>query len=146
MATKKEINSTENETFDISQFFTREAENNGVWYTPELNNCEFEFLLCGLNSDTASVADDEWRKEVSEISESLSEKEKSKKADEAFARRIGKYVLDIRGKNGKTLTMNGKKVTKEDAYTIFYNSPLLLVKVSKFVSKAENFLGKGKND
>lgn len=137
----------ENDILDVAQFFSRENENNGVWFEPEIKGvkCGFEFLVCGVNSNTASLADEKWNKKKSEL-ESIEDPEaRAKRDDEIFAERIAGFILDIRGKNKKRLIAKGKEVTKDDIPLIIYNSPALAVEVSKFASNLENFLGQKKN-
>lgn len=153
MATSKKIENTsqkneENNVIDIAQFFSRKNENNGVWFEPEVNGrkCGFEFLVCGINSNTASIADEKWNKQKSELASIENSEERAKKDDEIFAERIAGFILDVRGKDKKRLVANGKEVTKEDIPLIIYNSPALAVEVSKFAGTLENFLEQGKND
>lgn len=138
---------TKENELDISMFFSRENENNGVWFEPTIKGVPsgIEFLVCGLNSNVASVADEEWNKDRQTLSDIKDEKLRSKKEDELFAVRISKYILDIRGKGGKKLVIGGKEVTKDDIYDIVYNSPAILVEISRFASRLENFLLVEKN-
>lgn len=153
MATSKKNENIPQETekdsvVDIAQFFSRDNENNGVWFEPEIKGkkCGFEFLVCGVNSNTASLADEKWSKKKSELESIKDPKERAEKDDEIFAERIAGFILDIRGKDKKRLIANGKEVTKDDIPLIIYNSPALAVEVSKFASSLENFLGQGKNE
>ncbi len=135
-------------TLDIAQFFSRDNENNGAWFEPEINGrkCGFEFLVCGVNSNTASIADEKWNKQKSEVKSIQDPQERAKKDDEIFSERIASFILDIRGKDKKRLVANGREVTKDDIPLIIYNSPALAVEVSKFAGTLENFLGQEKND
>ena len=98
MATSKKVEdisqkAEENTVLDIAQFFSRDNENNGVWFEPEINGkkCGFEFLVCGVNSNTASVADEKWNKQRSELKAIEDPKERAKKDDEIFAEEVAAY-------------------------------------------------------
>lgn len=139
---------TEENVLDIAQFFSRDNENSGVWFEPEIKGkkCGFEFLVCGVNSNAAAIADERWNKKKSELENIKDPDEKAQKDDEIFAERISGFILDIRGKGNKKVVANGKEVSKDDIPLIVYNSPALAVEVSRFASNLENFLGKEKND
>lgn len=140
-------NEKDENILDLADFFSRDNENSGVWFEPEIKGikCGFEFLVCGVNSNTASKADDKWNKRKSELESIQDSEKKAAMEDEIFAERIAGYILDIRGKDGKKLVANGKDVTKDDIPDIIYNSPALAIEVSKFAATLENFLGKKKD-
>lgn len=138
MATKKDIS-----TLDISSFFSRENEEKGVWYEPTVKGQKvgFELRIYGPNSKAVSIADEKFQKERDEANAIEDNSEKAKKMDEILARRFASYISDIRGKDGLKLEMNGKEVTKDDIFTIIYNSPVIALDISRFAMKQDNFLG-----
>lgn len=147
MAAKKTTAVNNEDTLDLAVFFSRDNENNGVWYEPQIKGigCGFEFKICGVNSNTATKADEKWNKKKAEVAAIENEEVRNKKEDEIFAERVTGYIVDIRGKDGKKIVIKGKEITKDDIYNIIYNSPALAVEVTRFATKIENFLGIEKN-
>ena len=133
----------ETEALDLSSFFSRDNEENGTWYEPSVKGQKvgFEVKVYGPNSKAVSVADEKFQKARDEANAIEDQVEKAKVLDKILAERFSSYIADIRGKNGRKLTINGKEVTKDDIYTIIYNSPTIALDVSRFAMKQDNFLG-----
>lgn len=141
---------TEEKIIDISQFFSRENEMEGIWFEPEVNNkpTGIEFKVFGPSSSAASRANDFYNKENEVIQSIKDEGEKMTKIYEVLARQTAMMIGDVRVKGGGKLMWNRNEVVKEndeqfeDLMTdILFNSPLMAVSVIKFTRTQENFLG-----
>ncbi|MBQ0112966.1 MAG: hypothetical protein KBT03_07540 [Bacteroidales bacterium] len=135
MAEEKEVEDEINDVIDIESFFSRDNEENGIWR--EVKYTGIEFKCHGPNSSKAAEADEYFRNEKAKLDENASD---NKKLDELYIKRLAMLVSDVRGKNGKKLTLKGKDVTKNDIYTILFKSPVIATDLIGFVSRQENFL------
>lgn len=134
----------EDNSLDISTFFSRDNEEEGKWYEPEVKGKKagFELRIYGPNSQAVALADEGFQIERDKLEndKNLSDTEKAKQFKELVIKRFTKYICDIRGKDGRKLLLNGKPVTKEDIPTLIENSPVIALDVSKFATKQDNFL------
>lgn len=131
------------ETLDITRFFSRDNEENGKWFEPLVKGEKvgFEVKVYGPNSKAVFTADEKFQKQRNDADKIEDADEKSRLMDKILAERFAGYVADIRGKDGRKLVIKGKEVTKDDFYTIIYNSPILALEISRFAMKQDNFLG-----
>ena len=131
------------ETLDISKFFSKEAEEEGKWYEPKVRGVGvgFEVKIYGPNSTHAAIASDAYAKARDEIEKITDPEAKSKATDKALAEYSAAIAFDIRGKDGiKLVNKNGTPVTKNDIKDILFNAPVLATDIAKYANKQDNFL------
>lgn len=132
---------------DLSTFFSRKNEENGVWFRPNTTPyCPFELLVVGPTSSVAWVVNDNYTKDLHEAQGIEDLQKKAEKIIEITAKKYAGLCLDIRVDNDIDLTIDGKPVTKENLYDIMYNSPDIQDEVYRFYNGNESFLGKKKSD
>lgn len=139
MAAKKQETA---DTVEISKFFSRDNEERGKWYEPTIRGSKvgFEFRVYGPNSNAALIADDKYKKESEEIELIEDPTEKNNRYKDALARKVARYISDIRGADGRKITINGKDVTKEDIFEILKEAPTVASDILRFTLRQENFL------
>lgn len=129
---------------DIGDFFTTDGEMNGIWYEPVVNGkgIGIEFKILGNSSDQAIMAAEQYEKDYA-----LSEKEKdvvkkTRLEAEALTKRISAMVIDIRGKDGKEITIKGKPLvySKENVETILNGSKAIKSDIMKAFLDSSNFM------
>lgn len=128
---------------DISKFFSKQNEEEGVWYEPKVRGVGvgFEVKVYGPNSTAASIASDKYQKARDEIDKIEDVKAKSEATDKALAEYSAALCFDIRGKGKvKLVNKNGTPVTKDDIKDILFQSPVLATDIAKFENKQDNFL------
>lgn len=136
-------NSQKETAIEVSNFFSRKNEEEGKWFEPLVGDvkCGIEFKVYGPNSDANSLAEDifEKERELADTIEDYTERHAAVKA--ALLKRTSAVCADIRGANGKELTIHGRPVTKDDIPEIIFQSPILAVEILKFNGSQSNFLG-----
>lgn len=135
-------------TINISNFFTRQNEENGVEKKIFING-EFTGIIAeiyGANSNVVSVANEQYRKEIAEINAIKDPMIKAEKNDIAFAKRMAGFVKSLKVEGGELVNDDGSVVTKDDFPTIMKESPLLARAILEIASDTESFLDKKKND
>lgn len=145
MAEKKK---SEMETIKIENFFTRDNEENGVWFEAVVNGqpTGIEGLVLGANSSTAIIATNQWNKEVEEQKLIEDDVEKNNAYEVSCAKRVAAIVSKLRGKGGKELSFNGKTtLDKSDIELIMLNSPAMAASFLSFSNRNANFLEGKKN-
>lgn len=148
MAEKKTTKIDNAEVIRIENFFTRENEENGVWYEAVINGqpTGIEGLVLGANSTTAIVATNQWTKEIEEQKLIEDEAEKKVQYELSCAKRAAAVVQKLRGKNGKQLCFGEKtSLDKSDIEKIMLNSPALATCFLNFSGRNSNFLEGKKN-
>lgn len=136
-----------NEVLDIADFFSRENEENGIWYEAKHNGIPtgIEVKVYGPNSRAVAIADEKFQKERDAVDSIENPEERAIKFDEIVAKRFAGYISDIRGKNGRKLMLADREITKADIFMIIHNSPVLALDISRFAMNQENFLGHKEN-
>ena len=130
-------------TIDITTFFSKKNEDNGIWYEPKVNGVPvgFEVKVYGPNSSAATVARDTANKAEDEANKIADAKTKSDTLDKIIAQLATDLVSDIRGKDGnKIVDDKGEAITKDDIYNIMFNSPVLATDITRFQRNQNNFL------
>lgn len=132
-------------TIDITKYFTRDNEENGIWKELYLNGSAsgIEACVCGVNSNSVNLANETYKKDMNEISLINDSKLKNEKAELAFAKRMSGFVKDFRNKEtGESLGENGKQMTPQEILNVMFNSPMIARAVLEISSETELFLGK----
>lgn len=134
-------------TVELSKFYTRQNEVDGVWYEPKigLDGIGLECKIKGPSSDEAVLAGDEYRKAQDEGSTIEDEKEKREFEERAVAKLVASLICDVRGKDGNEITLHGKPFEINDMKELIYESPMIAADIMRFQSKKENFLEMKKN-
>lgn len=129
---------------NISQFFSKQNEEEGKWYEPKVRGVGvgFEVKVYGPNSSAASMAQDKYQKARDEINKISDEKAKIEATDKMLAEYAAALICDIRPIGNKKLTMteNGPEVTIKDIKEIMYQAPILASDIARFESNQNNFL------
>lgn len=148
MAEKKTTKIDNAEVIRIENFFTRENEENGVWYEAVINGqpTGIEGLVLGANSTTAIVAQNQFNKEVEEQKLIEDFEEKTVQYELSCAKRAAAVVQKLRAKGGKQLSFGDKtSLDKSDIEKIMLNSPALAACFISFSGRNSNFLEGKKN-
>lgn len=135
-------------TVNISQFFSRKNEEEGIWYEPVIFDIRtgIEFCLYGRNSNKAIKANEEYQKQLASLAAMEDGDEKNDKLDEIIAELVSKFVKDFRGVDGKTVVNeDGSELKMSDIPSFMFNSPIIAKDILDFVRDQENFLQLKKN-
>lgn len=128
---------------DITKYFSRNNEENGIWKELELNGTMsgIEACIYGVNSNSVNMANEVYKKEMSEINQIKDTKLKNEKTEVAFAKRMAGFVKDFRNKEtGESLGDNGKPMTEQEIINVMFNSPIIARAVLEIASVTELFL------
>ncbi len=148
MANTKTAEKKVEDTLDISQFFTMENEEKGVWFEPFSGSTPtgFEVLVYGPNSKKAWLSGEKYLKELESLQDETDEEVKHDRSNELLVEAVAERCGGIRGKDGATLTIKGKEVTNDDLKTILTQAPLIALSIWKYCQKADGFLEKKKKN
>lgn len=138
----------ENKVIDITQYFSRNNEENGIWKELFLNGSMsgIEACIYGVNSNHINLANENYKKEIAEISQIKDIELKNSKTEIAFAKRLSGFVKDFRNKETKeSLGKDGKQMTESEIYEVMFNSPIIARAVLEIATETELFLEKEKN-
>ena len=127
---------------NISNFFSKENEESGVWYEVKVRGVGsgIEVKVYGPNSNAAAVAQDAYQKAKNEINKIEDVSAKNKAMDKALAEYAAALCSDIRGKDGvKLVNKDGSEVTKADIKDILFNAPVLASDIARFETNQNNF-------
>lgn len=130
---------------DISDFFTKENSEKGVWYEPNVNGkIGLEFLVIGAESNEAAEVLAQYDKDAARIEEIKDADKKNEESRKALAEAVAKLVKDIRGAEGIKPMINGKPLTYNHAtiFAIMYNSFPIANEILRFSRKASGFMAK----
>lgn len=121
-AVKKEAKKTpaKGKVIEITKFFNITREKEGVWYEPKINGVPLglELKVLGPAAEAVRKASVEYDKAHEKVEE-LFKKEPGKALDmeqEALAKRAAACVVGIRGKDGNTITIDGKPLVFSDEF------------------------------
>lgn len=131
---------------NITDFYSRENEENGKWYEPKIRGVKvgFEVKIFGPNSTTASVAHENYKKAKAEIEKIEDVKVKSEATDKALAEYAASLCSDIRPVGDKKLVKADgiTPVTKDDIREILYQAPVLAEDIAIYQNNQNNFLSR----
>lgn len=136
------------ETFEISDLFTKEQEDNGVWYEPEVRGRPFgiKFKVIGNESAEGSVIINALMKELDKIKSMEDNAEKADKERQITARYISKLVKDMEAtRDGVLLHGNPIRYNQDNVYDIFYNALYICNDVYAFARRSINFIKEKKS-
>ena len=138
---KKEVE-TEEDVIDVSQFFSMENEENGIWFEASVNKYPtgIEFKVYGPNSKKVWVSGKKYTKALEELEDEANDEKKHDKENELLIQAVVERICGIRGKDGKKIKLKGKDITLEDVPTLLLNSPAMAISVWNFCQKGDNFL------
>lgn len=136
------------ETFEISDLFTKEQEDNGVWYEPEIRGRPFgiKFKVIGEGSSEGAVIINSLMKELEKIKSMENTTEKADKERELTAKYISKLVKDMEAtREGVLLHGNPIRYNQDNVYDIFYNAYYICNEIYAFSRKSINFIKEKKD-
>lgn len=136
------------ETFEISDLFTKEQEDNGVWYEPEVRGRPFgiKFKVIGNESAEGSVIINALMKELDKIKSMEDNAEKADKERQITAKHISKLVKDMEAtREGVLLHGNPIRYNQDNVYDIFYNALYICNDVYAFARRSTNFIKEKKS-
>lgn len=136
------------ETFEISDLFTKEQEDNGVWYEPDVRGrpLGIRFKVIGDGSAEGAVVINSLMKELEKIKSMENTTEKADKERQITAKYISKLVKDMEAtREGVLLHGNPVRYNQENVYDIFYNALYICNDVYAFSRKSINFIKEKKN-
>jgi len=153
MATTKTVEKVsktvvEEESIDISQFFSLQNEEDGVWFEAKAGSVPtgIEFLVYGPNSKKAWESNNNYQKALDALDDEADEEYKREESNALLIEAVASRCGDIRGKNGKKIMMGDREVNKNDIKSILSQSPLLATSILKFCQKSDGFLEKRKKN
>lgn len=132
-------------TVDITKYFTRDNEENGIWKELILNGEKsgIEACIYGVNSNSVTLANENYRKEMAEVSNIKDVDLRHEKTEAAFAKRMTGLVKDFRNKEtGESLGKTGKPMTYDEIFNVMFNSPIIARAVLEISTETELFLVK----
>ena len=144
---QEEIISEEQEKskpFELSDLFTRERINSGVWYEPRVESLSLglRFCITGASSPDNLIAYQDYLFGVNEIKGEKTIASFISKKTSLDANMAAKLVIDMQTVNGEEITVNGIKLTdvKDALKKLFEENNALAVDVIDFATKESNFM------
>lgn len=131
------------QTLNVSKFFSKQNEEDGIWYEPKVRGVGvgFEVKVYGPNSTAAAIAQDKYQKARDEIAKVEDLKAKNEATDKMLAEYAAALICDIRGMNGVELVNDDDTpVTIKDVKNILYNAPIIASDIARFETNQNNFL------
>lgn len=142
--------SEKNETINLEDYFTADAEKEGVWFQPKIKGtlCGIEFLVTGTDTEENMVNAERFQKAIDELNDIKDNIEAAKKRKELEANRVAQFVKGIRAAEGKEVLFGGKPLEYSETMIqqLCLKSPLIQNEILKFAVKTENFIKRKKND
>lgn len=135
-------------TVDITKYFNRENEENGIWKELVINGEETGIEACvyGINSNRVYIANEKFKRDEAELEKISDSEERHMKEEAVYAERISSFVKDFRNKETKqSLGKEGKPMTRDEIYNVIFNSLPIATAVMKIATDSEYFLGIQKN-
>lgn len=136
------------EIFEISDLYTKEQEDNGVWFEPDIKGrpLGIKFKVIGEGSAEGTVIINALIKELEKIKSMENTPEKADKERQITAKHISKLVKDMEAtREGVRLHGQPLKYNQDNVYDIFYNALYICNEVYAFVRKSTNFIKEKKN-
>jgi len=119
----------EDEIFDISDYFTKKNEEEGVWDEIRIDGkgIGWEFKIYGASSDEAVIASEQYEKDIEAASTEGDPVKRNQLETEAVIKRLVAVIIDIRRKDGKPFLIQGKPFqnTKENIRFILEQSRVI---------------------
>lgn len=132
------------ETFEISDLYTKQQEDDGVWYEPEVKKGKplgIKFKVIGEESAEGSVIINSLMKELDKIKSMDNTIEKAEKEREITAKYISKLVKDmLPTRDGVTLHGQPLRYNQDNVYDIFFNALYICNAVYAFSRGSINFI------
>lgn len=148
MAAKKE-ETMEKRVVEISDFFTRKQEEEGVWFEPAPfgQKMGLEFKILGVNSTRMAIVLDNFNKKQAEIETIKDIEEKAKATNELYAESAANRVIGLRAAKGVTAKLNGEDISYSDdiVRSILFECPDAAAEIIRATRDGENFLVKKTN-
>lgn len=136
-------------TVDISAFFNRKNEEEGVWFEPEIlgEPLGLRFKVIGSNSNAAAKATADYRREMDKVSAIKDEGEKNERTMEAIAKYTSALTRDIKPAEGVKAVNGGAEFsyTEEGCYQVMLNSSVIARAVLDFAYSDRNFMNKSRS-
>lgn len=134
---------------NIEDFFTKENEEKGVWFEPEINGvpCGIMFLVTGAGTDRNITNSERFEKKIREIKDKYKDPEEQNAAmRKANAERVADFVSGIKAAEGCEIDFGGKPVeySRPMMEKIFYNSPMIANEILSFAVRTANFMSRKK--
>lgn len=133
-------------TVDISDFFTKENSEKGVWFEPNVNGkIGIEFLVIGAESNEAAQFLADYDKDTVRINEIKDPAKRNEEIRVAMAKVVARLVKDIRPAEGVgKILIAGKPLTysHEVVYSIMYNSLPIADRIIRFSRRDSDFMAK----
>lgn len=128
----------------LNSFFTREQEDNGVWFRPQVTNADgermpIELCVVSTNSDRAQEAIDRYQAELQKIPEGV---ERSTRVRDLLVKQMARCVVGIRTVAGYDVSLDDGTVEYSEKQTerLLSQSAPLLNEVIAFCRNVDNFI------
>lgn len=145
-ASNNVISQIEAKVINLDDFFTKDRQENGVWFEPEINGtgAGFELLVIGSESDEAAVIFADYEKDLNRIRSIEDSVKSNEESRRSMAKVASKLTKNIRGVDGAVVKLGDKEISfsEETMKIIFYNVPSLALEVARFARKDSNFMKK----
>lgn len=132
------------EPFELSNLFTRERINSGVWYEPRVESLSLglRFCITGASSPDNLIAYQDYLFGMNEIKDEKTIASFVSKKTLLDADMAAKLVIDMQTVNGEEIIINGVKLTdvKDALKKLFEENNALAVDVIDFATKESNFM------
>ena len=142
--------SEKNETINLEDYFTADAEKEGVWFEPKVNGkpCGIEFLVTGTDTEENMVNAERFNKAINELEDIKDNIEAANKRKKLEADRVAQFVKGVRPARGMEVYFGGKPLeySVPMIQELCLKSPLIQAELLKFAVKTENFIRRKSND
>lgn len=131
---------------DISDFFTKDRKEEGVWHEPVIEGKRIGILfkVIGSDADSAATVFADYDKEIEKLDSVEDPEKKIKGLKEVQARTSAKLVKDIKAQDGYEALINGEPLaySEETVYRIFINATSIAADIISFSRRDGNFMVK----
>lgn len=142
--TKVDVGEENKKVVDISDFFTKDRKEQGVWHEPVVDGrgIGIEFKIIGSDSDAAAPIFSDYDKDMTRIGAIEDTSIKMKEIRDVDCKTGSKLVKDLRAKNGFDAKIDGKPLvySTETVYRIFFNAPSIARDIIDFAKSDGNFM------
>lgn len=140
---------TNAEVIEISDFFTRQRGEEGVWYEPTVYGQKIGIEFCVYNGHSVKVAHNsaKFQKQLDEAKLIKDDEERQAAEDKIYAERATDLICGMRGVNGRVVKLDGKvlEYSSKTLAHIFLEAPDICLDIISFAMRNQNFTKK-KND